>query len=556
MRLVSMRLRGNEYFLYMEQSAASEHERFIVLYRITANDSGTIEQLAQDICVEQTVEIPIDCIPQDIVRENIVGRVESISPSLDESVAEHGAGYDVAISYRCDLTGDAIPQFLNVLFGNISLKNNIRVIDLQLPGTFLGKFSGPSHGIEGIRKILGVYGRPLACTALKPVGLPVDKLAALAAAFARGGVDLIKDDHGLSNQAFHPFKERVARCQEAVARENARSGRVTLYCPMISGRFDEIEEQVHYALRQGVQGMLIAPILVGCDTVRYLSETYRPVVIAHPALTGTFFHTTMHGMTPAVLLGSIFRLIGADVSVFPNAGGRFFFTNHECSDIAESLKKPLGEVRPAFPCPAGGMTLERIKDLAHDFGRDAVLLIGGALLRRPSEVTGAVEKFMDEIRMHFHERIETPDFGMFSSCEWKPSGAPRNIVDVVRGHDFTWTDGGRRVEAYKTGNDVDAREVSRQELTGTFGEKTCFDLRYFEIGPGGYSSLEKHVHEHVIIGARGKGILVKKGRHVSVSVNDIAYVGPLEVHQLRNESSEPFGFYCIVDHMRDKPMRP
>ena len=36
----------------------------------------------------------------------------------------------------------------------------------------------------------------------------------------------------------------------------------------------------------------------------------------------------------------------------------------------------------------------------------------------------------------------------------------------------------------------------------------------------------------------------------------VAYVPPLQVHQLSNESSEPFGFFCIVDHQRDKPQRP
>ena len=36
---------------------------------------------------------------------------------------------------------------------------------------------------------------------------------------------------------------------------------------------------------------------------------------------------------------------------------------------------------------------------------------------------------------------------------------------------------------------------------------------------------------------------------------DVAYVEPLEPHQLRNETDRPFGFFCIVDHERDRPMR-
>ena len=386
---------------YSNKKPENPSSRFAVVYRILVNDQRNIQQHADDITVEQTVEIPVNCIPQEIIRDNILGRVENIVPAVVEDRVDKAEIFDVTISYRCDLAGHAIPQFLNVVFGNISLKNNIKVIGLHLPESCVADFPGPAHGIDGIRRMLGVYGRPLTCTALKPAGLPVEKLAAMAAAFARGGVDIIKDDHGISDQPFHPFKERVARCQEAVARENARTGRTTLYCPMLSGRFDEIEEQAQYALSQGVQGMLIAPMLVGCDTARYLSESYGMVTMAHPSLTGVFFHSAVHGMTPAVLLGTIFRLIGADVSIFPNAGGRFFFTSDECRAISKSLKEPLGSLKAAFPCPAGGMSLDRIKDLASDFGEDAVFLIGGYLLQNWADPTDAIKAFLDEIGRRF-----------------------------------------------------------------------------------------------------------------------------------------------------------
>jgi len=282
------------------------------------------------------------------------------------------------------------------------------------------------------------------------------------------------------------------------------------------------------------------------------------VTMAHPSLTGVFFHSAVHGMTPSVLLGTIFRLIGADVSIFPNSGGRFFFSNDECRAISKSLKEPLGSLKAAFPCPAGGMSLDRMKDLANDFGEDAVFLIGGYLLQNWADPTDAIKAFMDEIRLRFHERLEDPDSGFLSSCEVKPVGVSGTVVDILPSDDFRWAQGGRTIESYKTNDDFDFNQVTRQELMGKFGEKTSFDVRYFEIGPGGYSSLEKHVHEHVVIGARGSGTLVKNNKAIPISANDIAYVGPMEAHQFRNQegASEPFGFYCIVDHVRDKPMKP
>ena len=123
---------------------------------------------------------------------------------------------------------------------------------------------------------------------------------------------------------------------------------------------------------------------------------------------------------------------------------------------------------------------------------------------------------------------------------------------------FEWS--GRPSSPYKDARDLAQdlafKGVRRVELVGRFGEHSRTDLRYFEIEPGGYSSLEKHLHTHIVIGARGRGVLVLGSRRETLAPMDVASIGPLEVHQLRNESSEPFGFFCIVDHDRDRPTAP
>ena len=93
--------------------------------------------------------------------------------------------FDVVVSYRCDVTGFSIPQFLNTLFGNISLKDNIRIQDVDIPENLARAFPGPSLGIQGVRARIGVYNRPLACSALKPMGVSTQKLADMARALAQ-----------------------------------------------------------------------------------------------------------------------------------------------------------------------------------------------------------------------------------------------------------------------------------------------------------------------------------------------------------------------------------
>jgi quercetin dioxygenase-like cupin family protein len=97
--------------------------------------------------------------------------------------------------------------------------------------------------------------------------------------------------------------------------------------------------------------------------------------------------------------------------------------------------------------------------------------------------------------------------------------------------------------------------VSRAVLAGETGEQTAFHVRYFEIGPGGNTSLEHHTHEHFVIVFRGRGE-VRLGDTVhALNFGDAVYIGPDEVHQLRNTSAEePFGFFCTVDARRDTPV--
>ena len=98
--------------------------------------------------------------------------------------------------------------------------------------------------------------------------------------------------------------------------------------------------------------------------------------------------------------------------------------------------------------------------------------------------------------------------------------------------------------------------IVRQVLVGERGEQTAFQVRYFEIAPDGFSSLESHRHEHAVIVLRGRGEVQLGHENHELKFGDVIYVAPDEVHQFRNPTSEPFGFLCIVDARRDRPTAP
>lgn len=96
--------------------------------------------------------------------------------------------------------------------------------------------------------------------------------------------------------------------------------------------------------------------------------------------------------------------------------------------------------------------------------------------------------------------------------------------------------------------------VTRRALTAdAVGPGRAFETRYFEIAPGGYTTFEKHAHEHCVIVLRGRGhVFLDKEWH-ELGPFDVVNVGPWVPHQFANKSEEPFGLVCIVDKIRDKP---
>ncbi|MBN8218588.1 MAG: cupin domain-containing protein [Spirochaetes bacterium] len=117
----------------------------------------------------------------------------------------------------------------------------------------------------------------------------------------------------------------------------------------------------------------------------------------------------------------------------------------------------------------------------------------------------------------------------------------------------TWE--GVETKVYKT-EGTHFKDIVRRQLLGPETPATPFELRYFEIAPGGYSSLEIHEHTHTVIIARGRGHAILGDRAVEVDAHDVCHTGPGEAHQFLADRGEALGFYCLVDKDRDRPRLP
>lgn len=110
---------------------------------------------------------------------------------------------------------------------------------------------------------------------------------------------------------------------------------------------------------------MLSPGLAGFDAVRLLAGDpgVSLPIMAHPALLGSFTASPESGFSHYALYGQLMRLAGADITIFPNYGGRFAFARDECRSIAEATAAPMGPLKPIFPAPGGGMNLARGPDL-------------------------------------------------------------------------------------------------------------------------------------------------------------------------------------------------
>lgn len=344
-------------------------ERLIAVYEVPG-PAAAAEKTAHAIAFEETVEVPFEFPLPSRIREEIVGRPGSL-------VSAANGRFRVEIVFPAALAAGRIGALLNLVFGNASIWPGVRLIDIRFPGSFLSAFAGPNYGVAGLRSLLGVQGRPLLATALKPMGSTEKEFAQSAAAFARGGGDIVKDDQNIVDASFSSFRSRVSRIAEAVSRRNC------LYFPHLSGPQEELETRLRFILDLGLKGVLICPAIIGLDTLRFLAGRRKAIFMAHPAYSGAFYAERSHGIEHSLYLGTLMRLMGADITIFPNAGGRFAFTSAECRDIADRSRAPLGDLVPIWPAPGGGMNLDSTGEMTEDFGIDAIWLIGGRLLMHP-----------------------------------------------------------------------------------------------------------------------------------------------------------------------------
>jgi len=120
-------------------------------------------------------------------------------------------------------------------------------------------------------------------------------------------------------------------------------------------------------------------------------------------------------------------------------------------------------------------------------------------------------------------------------------GENMGIIHRYKG-DFDWE--GVSLEHYPS--EGETKGVSVRWLIGSAEGAPHFAVRYFEIEPGGWTSLDQHAPDHGVVILRGRGRVLLGEEEFDIGFGDVVYVPPHERHQFRNVGNEPLGFLCVI----------
>ncbi|NMB48515.1 type III ribulose-bisphosphate carboxylase [Candidatus Kuenenbacteria bacterium] len=297
-----------------------------------------------------------------------------------------------------------ITQILSALAGNVfSMKvvTNLRLIDIQLPKKYLDSFSGPAFGIEGVRKYLKIYNRPIIGSIIKPkVGLSAKEQAELAYDIWKNGVDLVKDDENLTDMEFNKFEDRVREVMKFKKQVEKETGEKKVYVFNVTGPADMMLRRAKLVKKHGGKVVMIDLVVAGLDNIQFLRQQNLGLILhGHRAGHSMFTKNPRHGLN-MFLLAKLARLVGIDQLHTGTVVGKMEGTAKEVTAINQEMEEDWfgvnkemsdwSEIKPVLPIASGGLHPGLVEKLVKILGTDLVINFGGGLHGHPDgSIAGA-----------------------------------------------------------------------------------------------------------------------------------------------------------------------
>jgi 3-oxoisoapionate-4-phosphate transcarboxylase/hydrolase len=341
----------------------------------------------------------------DELRERYASRVENIvelgtvdAPSLSGSgLPKNQSGLvvrrtaEVTLSWPIENMGPSLPNLLATVAGNLfELKpfSGLKLLDLTLPAAFLDAYQGPQFGVEGTRRLTGVYDRPIIGTIIKPsVGMTPEQTAAQVKMLAEAGVDFIKDDELQADGPHCPFDQRVPAVLRVLNDFAQKTGKLPMYAANITGEIDQMLRRHDLVAASGGTCVMVSINSIGLPALTALRRHAQIPIHGHRNGWGMLGRSHAIGMS-FIAFQKLWRLAGIDHTHVNGLRNKF------CEDDASVIASARECLTPMFPPPhkgceimpvfSSGQSAEQAPDTYKALGSmDLIYACGGGIFAHP-----------------------------------------------------------------------------------------------------------------------------------------------------------------------------
>jgi ribulose-bisphosphate carboxylase large chain len=377
-----------------------------VLSYLALGESSREDDLLCAFRVEPSPGVSLDTACNALAAESSIGTwtdVAALTPALREKLRARVLTIEgplAVIAYGAELfEGGNMPQLFSSVAGNIFGMRDVarlRLEAVRFPEPLLKSFPGPARGIEGIRDALGVRGRPLVGTIVKPkIGLDPEAQAAVVYEAMAAGCDVVKDDENLTSQAFCPFEARLAACLDAAKRAEDATGCAKGYIPNVTAPTEIMLRRAAQVAHLGGKVAMVDMVTAGWSGMQSLRGADLGLILhGHRAMHAAFTRLPDHGIAMEVMARAA-RLCGVDQLHVGTGVGKMAGGVEEVRRCAAALTSSPAEpgegvhgqdwrgVRPSMPIASGGLHPGHVPAVVSIFGNDVILQFGGGIHGHP-----------------------------------------------------------------------------------------------------------------------------------------------------------------------------
>jgi ribulose-bisphosphate carboxylase large chain len=327
----------------------------------------------------------------DELRERSGARVESVSEAGDSASV-------IELSWPLSNMDPSLPNLLSAVSGNLwEMKQftSLRLLDIELPSAFLGRYSGPQFGVEGTRRLCGVYGRPVIGTIIKPsVGLTPEATAEVVRSLVDGGIDFIKDDELQCDGPHCPFEERVKAVMRVIAGHADRTGKKVMYAANITGEIDEMLRRHDRVVALGGTCVMVSIHSVGLAGFTALRRHCAVPIHGHRNGWGLLGRSRDISVS-FVAWQKIWRLAGVDQLHCNGIANKFWESDDSVIASARECLQPMfdlpGSGCEVMPVMASGQTARQAPATYDALGTtDLLFAAGGGIMAHPDGIAAGV----------------------------------------------------------------------------------------------------------------------------------------------------------------------